>query len=356
MELKNRAVALYGRFSNGARERLARDIAAAGGLVARDLTRRSDIFIVGALATVLIDSGALSMRLQAAKARGVPVMSERALATALEGASEPKAATLPLASALAATGLKRTDADVLAAFDVIAVTEDNCRFGDAGVIRTADELLGGGRSLGDVVRILVRARDQAPRGRHKIVLTPSGEAALQWPDGRTTLAGQGVLAFDEEHASLEDLFEAAELAEARGELVEAARLYDLCARADRKDPIAPYNRGNIRLAEGAFGEAALAYQQALARDAQFLEARYNLAQALEAAGKPEAASVELDRVLVLDPEHSDAVFNLAQLRMKAGEMGEAKALYERYLSLDPPDDFARTARKAIQYCAGQLTA
>ena len=205
------------------------------------------------------------------------------------------------------------------------------------------------------MRILARARDLAPRGRHKIVLTASGQAALQWPDGLTTLEGQGVLAFDEAHAGLEDLFEAAAIAEAEGEFDEAARLYDLCARADRKDPIAPYNHGNIRLAQSAFDQAALAYQQALARDGQFVEARYNLAQALEAAGKFDAAAHELNRVLTIDASHPDAVFNLAQLRMKAGDMAEAKALYERYLALGPPDEWARTARKAIRYCTAHLS-
>ncbi|HEY1448636.1 MAG TPA: tetratricopeptide repeat protein, partial [Caulobacteraceae bacterium] len=71
---------------------------------------------------------------------------------------------------------------------------------------------------------------------------------------------------------------------------------------------------------------------------------------------PEAAAVELGAVLALDPAYPDAVFNLAQLRMRAGEMSEAKALYERYLDLDPPEDWARTARKAIQYCAARLSA
>lgn len=354
MEVRDRAIALYGRFSHGVRERLARAIAGAGGSVARDLTRRSDVLVVGALATTLVDGGALSARLEAARARGVPVLGERAFAAALSGEAAPTPATLPLSTALGETRLTPEDADILAAFDLIVVADGKCAFGDAAVIRTAGELIGHGRTRSETVRILARARDQSPRGRHKIVLTPSGAAALQWPDGLTTLEGQGVLALDEDHASLDDLFEAAALAEAGGDLDEAARLYDLCARADRKDAIAPYNHGNIRLAQGAHDQAALAYQQALARDAQFVEARYNLAQALEAAGKADAAAAELGRVLDADPRHPDAVFNLAQLRMAAGEMAAAKSLYERYLALDPPDDWARTARRAIQYCAARM--
>jgi tetratricopeptide (TPR) repeat protein len=356
MDLADRTVALYGRFSAGMRDRLQDEIARAGGAVARDLTRRSDLLVVGALATALIDSDALPARLRAARQRGVPVLGERAFAADLAGEDEHAAATLPLMTALGQTGLTRDDADLLAAFDLIVIAGDNCRFGDSATIRTAGELLEHARSRADVVRIMARARDLSPLGRRKIVMTPAGEAALRWHDGLTSLEGQGWLPLDEGHASVDDLFEAATLAEADGELDEAARLYDMAGRADRADAIAPYNYANIRLAQGAADQAILAYQRALARDAGFVEARYNLAQALEAAGKTDAAQAELNRVLDADPLHSDAVFNLAQLRMKAGQMGAAKALYERYLALDPPDDWAAKARKAITYCTARLSA
>jgi tetratricopeptide (TPR) repeat protein len=354
MQLRGRSVALYGRFSGGQRDELQRRVVRARGSATRDLTRRSDLLVVGAEAARLAESGALQQRLERAKARGVPVLGERSFASALDGEA-PEPATLPLATALAPTSLSRADAELLAAFDLIGLDGEACRFGDAGVIRTAGELVDGGRAPADVVRILARARDLAPVGRHKIVLTASGEAALQWDDGRTTLEGQGVLPLDEDHAGLDDLFEAAAIAEAEGELDEAARLYDMCGRADRADAIAPYNYANIRLGQGAREEAALAYQRALARDPRFIEARYNLAQALEAGGKHAAAEAELARVLHDDPTYADAVFNLAQLKMKAGAMGEAKALYERYLALGPPDDWAATARKAIAYCAASLS-
>jgi tetratricopeptide (TPR) repeat protein len=354
MQLRGRSVALYGRFSGGQRDELQRRVARARGSATRDLTRRSDVLVVGASAVRLVESGALQDRLERAKARGVPVLGERSFASALDGEA-PEPATLPLSTALAGTGLTRADVELLAAFDLIELQGEACRFGDAGVIRTAGELIGGGRSAGDAVRILARARDLAPVGRHKIVLTPSGDAALQWDDGRTTLEGQGVLPLDEDHASLDDLFEAAEVAEAEGALDEAARLYDMCGRADRSDAIAPYNYANIRLAQGARDDAALAYQQALARDPRFIEARYNFAQALEAGGKHDAAEAELARVLAADPTYADALFNLAQLKMKAGAVAEAKALYERYLALGPPDEWAATARKAIAYCAACLS-
>ncbi len=191
MEASHRAVALYGRFSPGVRDRLQHQIVSAGGLVARDLTRRSDAFVVGALAMALIDSGALAGRLRTARKRGVPVHGERAFAAALAGRAKEDPATLPLATALSQTTLTPDDADILSAFDLIVVSDGNCRFGDAGTIRTAAELLGRGRSVADVV-ILARARDLAPLGRHKIVLTPSGEGALQWQEGLTTWKARAI--------------------------------------------------------------------------------------------------------------------------------------------------------------------
>jgi tetratricopeptide (TPR) repeat protein len=356
MDLADRAVALYGRFSPSVRDLMQDAILRRGGFVARDLTRRSDLLVIGALAVALVDSGALGARLAAARARGVPVWGERAFAAELVGEDARADATLPLATALAPTDLGGEDVDTLAAFDLIALDGERCRFGDAGVLRTAGELIAHGRSRGDVVRILTRARDLSPKGRHRIVLTPSGEAALEWDDGLTSLEGQGLLPLDEDQASVDDLFEAAALAEATGDVDRAARLYDMSARADRTDAIAPYNYANIRLAQGAHDDAALAYQRALERDGDFVEARYNLAQALEAAGKLDAAADELIAVLESDPTHADAVFNLAQLRMNAGEAGAAKALYERYLALSPPEAWAQTARKAILYCTARLSA
>jgi tetratricopeptide (TPR) repeat protein len=355
MDLEDRTVALYGRFQPGVRERLQREVARRGGSAARDVTRRSNLLVVGALATALIDSEALPSRLAAARSLGIPVYGERSFAADLANEPAPDP-TLPLATALAQTPLSADDAAIFAAFDLIALQDGRTRFGDAGVIRTAAELIGHGRSRADAVRILMRARDIAPLGRHKIVLTAQGEAALQWDDGLTTLEGQGYLPLDEAHATLDDLFEAAAIAEAEGEFDEAARLYDMCARADRSDAIAPYNYGNIRLAQGEFRQAALAYQRALTRDARFVEARYNLAQALEGDGKDEAAAAELEQALKADPAYADAVFNLAQLRMKAGGMSEALALYERYLTLAPPPEWAATARKAILYCMARLSA
>ncbi|MBI1187849.1 MAG: tetratricopeptide repeat protein [Alphaproteobacteria bacterium] len=356
MDLQGKSAALYGRFTAGVRERLAAAIVRRGARVARDLTLRSDMLVVGARAATLIEPGHLAARLAAAKARRVPVYGERRFTEHLIAENEEPAPSLPLAPLLRETGLSSDDIAILAAFDIVRAEGDLCRFADAPAIKSAGDLAAAGRTLGEIVRILTKARDRAPKGRRKIVLDARGEAALQWESGLSTLEGQGYLPLEEGQASLDDLFEAAALAEAEGDAAEAARLYDMSARGDRKDPIACYNLGNVHLAAGAYAEAALAFRRALARDPDFLEARYNLAQAFEALGKLAEAREALIQVLRLEPRYADARFNLAQLELKRGAVADAKSHFELYLFTDPPSDWAAKARRAIQYCTARLSA
>lgn len=355
MDWRGRSLALYGRFTAGARDRIADALIAAGGTVARDLTQRSDALVVGGLASPLIDTGHLGQRIAEARRRAMPVYSERRIAELLRG-EIPPAPALPLATAARGTGFSDDDLALLDAFDIIRIDGDACRFGDAQTLKTAAEIVAAGRTLADGVRILARARDLAPKGRRKIVIDERGQAGLAWDDGMTTLEGQGLLPFDEAAAGPDDLFEAATLAEAEGDLETAARLYDMSARADRKDAIALYNLGNIHLYLKAYDLAILDYGRAVARDPDFVEAHYNLAQACEAVRQYDRARAALAEVLARDARHADALFNLAQIELSGGNIAAAKQRFEAYLAADPPPDWADKARKAILYCAAKLSA
>src|SRR4029077_2868643 len=83
MDLYRRSVALYGRFSPGQRDRLGREITQRGGFVARDLTRRSDVLVIGASSTALIHTGSLFTRVRTANTRQMPVWGERSFAAAI---------------------------------------------------------------------------------------------------------------------------------------------------------------------------------------------------------------------------------------------------------------------------------
>jgi tetratricopeptide (TPR) repeat protein len=342
-------VALFGRFSPGMREHLASAILSRGGRAQRDLMRGGDFLVVGAYAISLIDTGALLRRLEVARRRGLAVFGEASFRAALEN-QEAAAPTFPLASALSQSGAERDDADLLAAFDLLQIRKEYCRFGDVGVLKTMAELRAAGCLPARAIRILLEAHALAPLGRHKVVLDVAGAPALLWEDGITTLDGQRFLPINLEPDRGEDLFEAAMAAEAEGDLIEAERLYDACARADRSDGVALYNCGNIRLGQQRYADAIVAYRAALARDPDLVEAHYNLAQALEAVDDNASAASALAEALRLEPNYADAVFNLAQLRLGEDDTAGAATLFERYIALQPPPEWREKARRALTVC------
>jgi tetratricopeptide (TPR) repeat protein len=350
MELRARTFALYGRFTPGVRDHLAQEITGRTGRVLRDLTRRADILVIGARADSMIDNGALPARLAEARRRGKAIFSEAAFRRALAG-STPDPLGFPLATALTQSGAAREDALLLSGFDLVSIKGEECRFGDVAVLKSAAALRNDGCSSAQVIAFLREARRAAPVGRHKVVVMSSGQPALEWEDEFTTLDGQRFLPLDMDDAGVDDLFEVASLAEADGRNDEAVRFYDMCARADRADPITLYNLGNIHLREERWTEAVFAYRRALARDQRLVEARYNLAQALERVNRIDEAIGELREVLHLDRQYVDAHFNLAKLLMKRGRLVEAKQLFEKYVASEPSSDWATKARKAITYCS-----
>lgn len=351
MELSGRTIALYGRFSEGARAALTLAIEARGGKTSRELTRQASVLVVGGRATSLIESGALLARLKIAYDTERLVLSEAAFAQQLEGGPASNQTALPLPVALSKSGLALEDAHLLAAFDLIVIQGGACRFGDSSVMQTAASLRASGSSLPRIIDVLLEVRRAGPAGRYQVAIGPDGRPSLKWEDGHTTLDGQGLLPLDPGGATIDDLFEEAIMADAEGRWDEAAQIFDMCARSDRKDGIALYNLANIRLRQERWDDAAFAYQRAIAREPGLVEARYNLAQALEASGRDEAAAVELEKLLEMDPEYPDALFNLAQLHMNSWRLSDARRLYERYLGTNPTPEWAAKARKAIAYCA-----
>lgn len=366
-------IALYGRFVRRSRGAVAAAVAAVGGATARDLTRDSTMLAVGAGAVGSLRSGRLRPRLALARERGVPVHGEERFLALLDGeALERPGYPLSALPQTPAPGLL----DVLDAFDLIHRAGEKIRFADVGVIRAAETLLNsaaGGQAdpaalmaapaaegasgsmwdaaLAQAAQALIQAR-AAPAGRRQIVPGPDGGALLAWEDGPwaaglTTLEGQGLLPIDDAAPTLEDVFDQAMTAEAGGDDASAERLYWICARADRKDPVAPFNLGNILARRGAQAAAVMQYRLALARDPGFTEAYYNLAVSAEAAGDPETAEAALRAALERDAAYGDALFNLAQLRLEAGDRAEAKGLFTAYLDTDPPADWALKARKAL---------
>ncbi|MEM9199433.1 MAG: tetratricopeptide repeat protein [Pseudomonadota bacterium] len=332
--------ALYGRFMRGARAQIVDQIHQAGGRVVNDLTRSTDCLIVGAGAINFIANGHLAQRLALARARHVRVVPEARIASVL-GDPLP-APTLPVKNV---GYLPEPVLDLLNAFGLIHLAEAKIRFADAAVLKSAIGLLAETTDLRALTITLLRHQD-APAGPHKLVTSDAGEPLLMWDDGVTTMDGQGLLDL-ETQPPLADVFEAAMMAEAEGDLTTADRLYATCARADKRDPIAPFNRANVLVQLGDLPQAAICCRQAIDRDSAMAEAHYNLAGILERQDDLHGARRHLDQALAIEPSYADALFNLAQLHLRGDHPARAKPLFETFLATSPSPYWAQKARAGI---------
>ncbi len=147
----------------------------------------------------------------------------------------------------------------------------------------------------------------------------TGRAVLEWEDGITTLSGQFMLPLDEGD-SVETLVEEALDAEASGNLATALRRFETCARADRRDPVVPFNLGDVQTTLGDMRAARLSYERAIDRDPRFAEAHFNLAGVLERLGDFDNAMRHLRLAVAADEEFLEALFKLAQLERAAGNL------------------------------------
>lgn len=348
MDLSGRRIALYGRMLDRPRAQAAALIARRGGTVERDLTRRTQLLVVGRGSLGLIPSGQLGRQLDRAAAQGTPVIGEQRLSDLLDGHDTPRP-TYPL-DRIAPSPPDRL-VRLLNAFDLVHATADDCRFGDVEVLRTAMTLQEDGHEMSSLVRVLLRAR-AAPPGRFRIV-SHGGEARLNWGDAVTSLDGQGLLPLPEQ-PDLDDVFDAALLAEAEGRLDDAAQGYALCVRMDRRDPIAPFNLANVLAEQGAPADALTRLDQAIARDPGFAEAYYNRARIFEDQGDLDRAMANLRLALDADPDFSRALFNLAQLELQSQHPHRAIDLFDRFLERDPDPDWRAIALKARSVAAAML--
>jgi tetratricopeptide (TPR) repeat protein len=169
-------------------------------------------------------------------------------------------------------------------------------------------------------------------------------------DGVSELSGQMVFDLDtQDDIRLEELFEAAEEAEADGRCDEAAALYQRCLAIDPADAVAAFNRANCLRAAGRHAEAAHDYARAIKLDGSFVEAWFNLAGMMAEDGRIESARRHLRKAIALDADYADAVFNLARLEFDADNSVEARRLWVRYLELDGTSGWAKTALRGIQF-------
>ena len=341
-------------------------VTAAGGVLRRGVSRRISLAVVGHRAHALLDEGRLAGRIAAAERAGARVTSENALFRALGLADALPAIERDLAPATVATQAKLDDRIVrlLTLFDLVQPDADG-RFGfrDLVAARQVARPLSKGTSLADVIAATLSVRADSDSGDltdrlARVHLDADADGVvLRLGTGTAELDGQMRLALpDVGNPPVDELMEIALAAEEDGEFAEAEALYRRCADADRCDPTAAYNLGNVLREQKQPREARVQFERALSMDKNFVEARYNLAHVLERAGDLAGARHELETALATDAADADAHFNLAGLKYRTRDLAGAIASWERYLELDARGEWADRARQSLALCRMELRA
>ena len=350
---------VFGRLHGVTRLRLAGLVAKAGGHLMRRPSSRVNLMAVGH-GTAL-----------AALADGPPVALPQAVPPTARLVSELGLKRLlgvagPLPEehrALSATDLARSarlDLEVvpcLSLYDVLEPVDGCYGYRDLLAAREVARLLRSGVGLDAIVEAAVILRHAGRRlSETRLSEAPWGEIVQEVAGRLGRLDGQLTLPLDEHCLSVDEVFQRAEQSELEGDLATAERWYRVAMRMDRKDPVLPFNLGNVLDGQGRYREASLAYQEAIARDPTFAEGWLNLGVLSENGGRIEEALTYYGRSVEARPDYADAVFALARLLTAEERYEAALPLWERYLRLELASENAARARRLAALCRLGLSA
>jgi tetratricopeptide (TPR) repeat protein len=357
--LAGKTVVFAGALGLVARREAGRAVAAHGGQLRRGLTRRTDILVVGQGATGPAALGQLELKLAQADRFGAACIGEAAFLRLVRLAPPPPDEPRPhlLEELQKQTGVDPATLRLLGLFDLVMPVEGRYRFRDLVTAREVARLLREGSTLADILSsaTLMQSRGGDLAGM-RLVRLAAGGLGVRVGEGLADLDGQMQLPIAETGPDLDALFEAAEAAEAAGDLAQAERLYAACAAASPDDPTVQFNLANVLRGRRQGPEAELRYRRAVALDPRFAEAWYNLAHVMSERGRADLAERYLGQAVEADPAFGDALYNLAQLRFERDDFAGAMAAWQLYLSQDRDSAWARKARAGLALCRQHLKA
>jgi tetratricopeptide (TPR) repeat protein len=353
-DLAGRTIGIIGALVALPRRIAAREVAARGGTLLHGATRQTATVVFGRGLLSRGDDAAVAARAGAARGPGRTLRSENGFLRLLAATGADASAMLDRAAMLEQSGLGAADFDLLALFDAFEQDVEPFTFRDLILARKYAGLTAGGAAWGAIARSLHRSGPVVSLTAASLAVGEGRAIHLCHEGGRSELDGQMLLdlggAGDGE---ADELFARAEAAEADGDVLAAAALYERCLALDPGDAVAAFNRSNCLGAAGQPAEAELALVRALRLDPAFVEAWFNLAGLVAAQGRGEAARRHLARAIAIDPDYADAVFNLARLAFEAGDLEAARRGWERYLELDRDSEWAEKAQKGLRVVALQ---
>ncbi len=357
--LRGQAFTFIGRLAALPRRAAVAAVEDAGGRVRRGLSRRTDVAVIGHGAAPLIASGALGAKLRRARQLAVDCISEDTFLGAAGLAETPDVHRTIAEGALAEqAGLDGETIRLLALFDIVTIVDGHIAFRDLVAAKEVARVLADGTALGDIIAgaETLRGRGAGPR-LAEVRLTKVGDGVIGLDVGGAIadLDGQMRLSLPEGgNPTLDDLYEAAETAEADGDWRGAVALYRRCLDLDRRDPTTPFNLANALRESGDSAQARLFLQRALALDPRFAEAWYNLSDIADRAGDAAAARGYMMKSVEADAGFADALYNLANLYFREQDFAHAAECWERYLALDQSSEWSDKARSGLAYCRGEM--
>jgi tetratricopeptide (TPR) repeat protein len=350
--LSGQVVFVFGRLHGVTRRRLEQLIGARGGRLASKPNTRVTLIAIGHSATgsvlpdgrILLPAGLPA----AAELAGESVLRRR---LGLKPPPEEIDRSMSAADLERLTGLSPRLLSCLVLFDVLEPVDGRYSYRDLVAAREAGKLLARGIELRRLIEASISlVRRGLSLSEARLTEGAAGELVRDLSGEMAEFSGQLTMRLDEKARTLDELVEAADRAQETGNFAEAENLYATAMRADSRDPVVPFNLGNIFQAQSRSAEAKIAWQIAVARDPAFAEAWYNLAMAAEDEAHADLAIAQYRRAVQARSDYTDAHFNLALLLTKLERYNEALAAWERFLELEPKSEQAGVARRALALC------
>jgi tetratricopeptide (TPR) repeat protein len=351
-------VAFTGRLACMTRAEAFGVVRSHGGTPSLEVTRRTNVLVVGELGWPLLDDGRPSNKLSRASSYGVPVISERRFLEWIGKAVPDSLNRTYSADQIAALSrLSSSTVDELVRFGLLDPRGGLFGFRDLASARQISKLFAHGIALSEIIRSVKEVREWLPEADlSNLRLHPATHRTIEieQPEGRTDKRGQFVLPVSPHEQNADVLFDRAQSADDAGDIPEAERLYRVLMKCDPTDAAPPFNLGNMLRANGRKVEAEAALRASTCADPMFAEAWYNLSDLLDEQGRSEAAIDCLRKALRAAPAYIDAIFNLALLLQRSNKHAEAAEYWRQYLANDAQSEWAARARRSLKFCEMQI--
>jgi tetratricopeptide (TPR) repeat protein len=317
----------YGALSALPRRLVVKEVRRRSALLRRGVSRRTSNLVFGRKLLDTATETHIEERYDAEVKAGRRPLSENGFLRLLGLAKPVERSELTRQSLLDQSRLEARLFDLLSLFDAFEQDEEPYSFRDLILAKKYAGLVAGGANWSAIARSIHRSGPVESLTAMSLQAAGAETIYAVRAEGVSELSGQLVFDLDTaDDAKLEELFLAAEEAEADSHYEEAAALYQRCLAIDPTDAVAAFNRANCLRAAGLHAEAAHDYQRAIKLDGSFVEAWFNLAGMMADDGRAESARRHLGKAIALDPDYADAVFNLARLEFDAGDLAEARRL------------------------------